>query len=132
VGVRGSNPLSSTTFSQFRGTKESYVGIDVTPSPGGRGAAARQHRGASRQRLARGGQDATWNRQQIANQLRSLLRQYFPAALEAFHTAKAGLGGPEGRTILAVAPTPALAAKLTKPRLRQLLIKAGRQRNIDV
>ena len=81
--------------------------------------------------LARGGQDATWSRQQIAKQLRSLLRQYFPAALEAFHTAKAGLGGPEARTILAVAPTPALAAKLTKPRLRRLLIKAGRQRNID-
>ncbi|HUO38422.1 MAG TPA: IS110 family transposase [Mycobacterium sp.] len=81
--------------------------------------------------LARGGQDATWQRQQIANQLRSLLRQYFPAAIEAFHTAKSGLGGAEARVILAVAPTPALAAKLTKPRLRQLLTKAGRQRNID-
>ena len=37
----------------------------------------------------------------------------------------------DARTILAAAPTPALA-KLTKPRLRQLLLKAGRQRNIDV
>ena len=41
------------------------------------------------------------------------------------------LAGKEARTILAAAPTPALAAKLTKPRLRQLLVKAGRQRNID-
>jgi integrase len=30
VGVRGSNPLSSTTFSQFKGINESYVRIDVT------------------------------------------------------------------------------------------------------
>lgn len=30
--------------------------------------------------LAQAGQDATWNRQQVANQLRSLLREYFPAA----------------------------------------------------
>ncbi|GGY13159.1 hypothetical protein GCM10010326_00420 [Streptomyces xanthochromogenes] len=31
--------------------------------------------------LARAQQDAVWNRQQIANQLRSLLRDYYPAAL---------------------------------------------------
>jgi Transposase len=41
--------------------------------------------------LARGGQDAAWNRQQIANQLRSLLRNYFPAAIEAFKDMKSGL-----------------------------------------
>lgn len=34
--------------------------------------------------LARAQQDATWNRQQIADQLRSLLREYNPSALEAF------------------------------------------------
>jgi transposase len=82
--------------------------------------------------LARGGQDAVWNRQQIANQLRSLLREYFSAAIEAFKDQKSGLASAEARTILAAAPTPALAAKLTKARLRRLLIAAGRQRNIDV
>ena len=81
--------------------------------------------------LARAGQDATWNRMQVANQLRSLLREYFPAALEVFAGTKAGLAGADARTVLAAAPTPALAAKLTKPQLRRLLIKAGRQRNID-
>lgn len=35
--------------------------------------------------LARAGQDTVWARQQVANQLRSLLREYFPAALTAFH-----------------------------------------------
>ena len=81
--------------------------------------------------LARGGQDAVWNRQQIGNQLRSLLREYFPTAIEAFKESRSGLAAAEARTILAAAPTPALAANLTKARLRRLLIAAGRQRNID-
>jgi transposase len=34
--------------------------------------------------LARAQQDAVWNRQQVANQLRSLLREYYPAFVEAF------------------------------------------------
>ena len=54
--------------------------------------------------LARAGQDATWQRQQAANQLRSLLREYFPAALAAFHVKHVGLASPEARTILAAAP----------------------------
>lgn len=41
--------------------------------------------------LARAQQDATWNRQQIANQLRSLLREYYPAALAAVESWKNGL-----------------------------------------
>jgi transposase len=81
--------------------------------------------------LARAGQDATWQRQQSANQLRSLLREYFPAALNAFHVKHVGLTSPEARSVLAAAPTPAVAAKLTKARLRTLLTKAGRRRNLD-
>ncbi|MER8098605.1 hypothetical protein ABT002_35615 [Streptomyces goshikiensis] len=34
--------------------------------------------------MARAQQDAVWSRQQVANRLRSLLRQYFPAMIEAF------------------------------------------------
>ena len=82
--------------------------------------------------LARSGQDAAWRRQQLTNQIRSVLREYFPAASEAFKDTKSGLASAEARVILAAAPTPALAAKLTKTRLRRLLIAAGRQRNIDV
>jgi len=80
--------------------------------------------------LARAGQDAVWNRQQIANQLRSLLREYFPAALTAFHVKHIGLTGVEARAVLAAAPTPALAGELTVEQLEQLLRQAGRQRNI--
>ena len=43
--------------------------------------------------LARGHQDAKWQRQQVANQFRSLLREYFPAAIDAFDAAKSGLAG---------------------------------------
>ena len=39
--------------------------------------------------LARAQQDAVWNRGQLSNQLRSHLKQYFPAALAAFHVAAA-------------------------------------------
>jgi hypothetical protein len=81
--------------------------------------------------LARAQQDAVWNRQQLANQLRSLLREFFPAALAAFHRKHVGLTAPEARAVLAAAPTPTQAASLTTARLRRLLRHAGRQRNLD-
>ncbi|MET9663726.1 IS110 family transposase, partial [Streptomyces sp. NPDC006510] len=54
---------------------------------------------------ARAQQDATWNRQQISNQLRSLLREYYPAALDAFAAWTNGLCRPEARELLKLAPT---------------------------
>ena len=51
--------------------------------------------------------------------------------MTAFHVKHIGLASPEARTILAAAPTPAAAARLTKARLRSLLIKSGRTRNLD-
>jgi len=81
--------------------------------------------------LARAQQDAVWNRQQIANQSRSLLREYYPAALAAFQHRPGGLTRPDARTILALAPTPARAARLTLTQLRSALKKAGRRRGID-
>ncbi|MFE9574378.1 IS110 family transposase [Streptomyces sp. NPDC006692] len=80
--------------------------------------------------LARAQQDATWNRQQIANQLRSLLREYYPTALAAFGPWKNGLCRPEARALLKAAPTPSLAARLTRTQLQAALRRAGRQRRI--
>jgi len=80
--------------------------------------------------LARAQQDAVWNRTQLSNQLRSALREYFPAGIEAFDLKNVGLTSPEARTILAAAPTPAAAAALSVPDLMVLLRTAGRQRNI--
>lgn len=81
--------------------------------------------------LARAQQDAAWNRGQLSNQLRSHLKQYFPAALAAFQVRGIGLDSREARAVLAVAPDPVAAAKLSAARLTSVLRKSGRQRNID-
>jgi transposase len=81
--------------------------------------------------LARAQQDAVWDRTTAHNKLRSHLRQYYPGFLAAFAPASGGIMRPEARTILAAAPTPADAAKLTLTQLRGLLRKAGRRRGID-
>nr|WP_285734388.1 IS110 family transposase [Kitasatospora phosalacinea] len=81
--------------------------------------------------LARAQQDAVWNRQQLGNQIRSLLREYYPAAMEAFQSKAGGLARPDARAVLAAAPTPARAAKLSLAQLRAALKRAGRTRGID-
>ncbi|MEV2215036.1 IS110 family transposase [Streptomyces sp. NPDC050997] len=81
--------------------------------------------------LARAQQDAVWNRQQVANQVRSLLREYYPAALHAFQGKDGGLTRPDARGILTLAPTPAKAAKLTLAQLRAALKRSGRTRAFD-
>jgi transposase len=81
--------------------------------------------------LARAQQDAVWDRTAAHNKLRSHLREYFPGFLAAFAGTRDGIMRPEARVILADAPTPGDAAKLTLPQLRALLKKAGRSRGID-
>jgi transposase len=81
--------------------------------------------------LARAQQDTAWDRTAAHNKLRSHLREYFPGFLAAFSTARDGIMRPEARIILAAAPAPAAAAKLTLAQLRALLRKAGRSRGID-
>jgi len=81
--------------------------------------------------LARAQQDAVWDRVTAHNKLRSHLREYFPGFLAAFADARNGITRPEARVILAAAPAPAAASKLTPAQLRALLKKAGRSRGID-
>jgi hypothetical protein len=81
--------------------------------------------------LARAQQDAVWDRVTAHNKLRSHLREYYPGFLAAFADVKGGIMRPEARAILAAAPTPADAARLTLAQLRALLRKAGRSRGID-
>ena len=81
--------------------------------------------------LARAQQNAVWDRTTAHNKLRSHLREYYPGFLAAFAGGRDGIMRPEARTILAAAPTPADAAKLTLTQLRSLLKKAGRSRGID-
>ena len=81
--------------------------------------------------LARAQQDAVWERVHAQNKLRSHLREYFPGFLAAFGSARGGITRPEARVILAAAPAPADAARLTRARLASLLRKAGRQRGVE-
>jgi transposase len=81
--------------------------------------------------LARAQQDAVWDRTTAHNKLRSHLREYYPGFLAAFAPVRHGILRPEARTVLAAAPTPATAARLTLAQLRALLKKAGRSRGID-
>ncbi|WP_328623814.1 IS110 family transposase [Streptomyces sp. NBC_00353] len=81
--------------------------------------------------LARAQQDAVWARGQAQNKLRSQLREFYPAILDAYAQHKHGLCSREARSILAAAPTPTMAAKLTRRRLQSLLKQAGRVRGIQ-
>ncbi|MDQ2729616.1 MAG: IS110 family transposase [Actinomycetota bacterium] len=78
--------------------------------------------------VARAHQRVIWDRQRQVNRLRSTLREFFPAALEAFGT---DLDHPDALGVLGRAPTPALAATLSVSSIGAALRKAGRQRNIE-
>ena len=76
--------------------------------------------------LARTHQSMIWSRQRQANMLRSMLREFYPAALLAFGE---DLTGRDALAVLAVAPSPEQGRRLTKTRVVAVLRKAGRQRN---
>ncbi|MEU8376577.1 IS110 family transposase [Micromonospora sp. NPDC048894] len=81
--------------------------------------------------LARAHQDTTWRRTRASNELRSLLREYFPGFLAAFAGRKGYLTSPDARAVLAIAATPAGAAKLSRTRIAAALRRGGRQRGVD-
>jgi transposase len=77
--------------------------------------------------LARAHQNLIWTRQRTANQLRSILREFYPAALEAFGQ----LTSPDAASVLQLAPTPTAGRGLTKAKVRRSLAAGGRTRRID-
>ena len=76
--------------------------------------------------LARAQQDAVWDRMQIANKLRSVLREYYPTFLAAFDD----LASKEARATLLLAPSPEQARLVRKSSLSAALHRAGRTRGI--
>jgi transposase len=76
---------------------------------------------------ARAHQTMIWSRVRQVNALRSLLREYYPAALAAFGT---DLADRDALAVLAAAPTPDQGRRLSQTRIETLLRKAGRQRNL--
>jgi hypothetical protein len=78
--------------------------------------------------MARAHQNAIWSRQRQVNALRSALREFYPAALDAFGT---GLDTADALAVLGVAPTPELGRQLSLSKIASALRRGGRQRNID-
>jgi transposase len=78
--------------------------------------------------LARAHQRLIWDRQRQLNRLRSVLREYFPAALDAFGT---DLAHPDALAVLGRATTPAAAAKLSTLAIAAELRRGGRKRYVD-
>jgi Transposase/Transposase IS116/IS110/IS902 family len=77
--------------------------------------------------LARTHQNLIWSKQRQQNALRSMLREFYPAALVAFGD---DLAGRDALAVLAAAPDPARGGKLSTARVSTLLRRAGRQRNV--
>ena len=77
--------------------------------------------------LARAHQSLIWSRQRQLNQLRNALREFYPAALEAFGT---DLASTDALAVLGVAPTPAEGRSLTAARIAAALKRGGRRRHI--
>jgi transposase len=76
--------------------------------------------------VARAHKTMIWERTRHVLRLRHVLREYFPAALEAFDD----LDAPDTLVLLAKAPEPASAAKLTRLQI-QAALKRARRRDID-
>ncbi len=77
--------------------------------------------------LARAQQDAVWDRQQITNKLRSLLREFYPTFLACFPD----LSLMGARAVLALAPSPSRAQALRKSSVAAALRRGGRTRGVD-
>jgi transposase len=71
-------------------------------------------------------QSMIWSRVRQVNVLRSLLREYYPAAVAAFGS---DLASRDALAVLTAAPNPDLGRRLSQSRIETLLRRAGRQRN---
>ena len=76
--------------------------------------------------LARAHQSMIWARRRQANQLRSALREFYPAALAAFDDVTSG----DALAVLKAAPQPALGAALSRAQITAALRRGGRTRRL--
>lgn len=77
--------------------------------------------------LARAHQRLVWSCQRQVNSLRSLLREYYPAALVAFDD----LDHRDALAVLGRAPTPATGRRLSRSAIATTLRRGGRRRSIE-
>lgn len=76
---------------------------------------------------ARAHQNLIWARVRQANQLRNTLREYYPAALNAFND----LTHPDALAVLGRAATPQAGARLSKTQIISALKRGGRKRRLE-
>jgi transposase len=77
--------------------------------------------------VARAHQSLIWDRTRHLQRLRSALREYFPAALEAFAAAGIDVTAPDALELLGRAPDPARAAALSRSKITAALKRARRR-----
>jgi transposase len=77
--------------------------------------------------VARAHQSLIWERTRHMLRLRAALRDYFPAALEAYAQGPLTLTGADTLELLAKAPTPAAAARLSTTQIAAVLKRARRR-----
>ncbi|MFI7611013.1 transposase [Nonomuraea terrae] len=80
--------------------------------------------------LSRAQRHAVNQQQYYLRRLRSQLRTYYPAALQAWQGLPKTILRPEARALLRLAPTPAAAGRLTRRQIASTLAAAGRVRLI--
>jgi hypothetical protein len=78
--------------------------------------------------VARSHQSAIWSRRRLANQLRSALREYYPASLAAFSDLTSG----DALEVLTIAATPVQGRSLSRSKIAAALRRGGRQLNVDI
>jgi transposase len=128
------NPLQASRYRERYGVSgaksdqgDSHMLADMvrTDSHQLRPAAGDTAQAAAVKVVARAHKTLIWDRTRQVQRLRHQLREYFPAALEAFED----LDAPDTLELLGKAPDPARAARLTRAQVAAAL-KRARRRNI--
>jgi transposase len=126
------NPLQASRYRERHGVSgaksdaaDAHVLADMvrTDSHQLRAVAGDSAQAAAVKVVARAHKTLIWERTRHAQRLRHSLRDYFPAALEAF----ADLTAPDTLELLAKAPDPASAARLTTAQISAALKRARRR-----
>jgi transposase len=130
------NPMSTSRYRERHSTSgaksdpgDAFVLAELarTDSHNHRPVAGDSELGEAVKVLARAHQSLIWTRRRQLNQLRSTLREYYPAALEAFDD----LGSSDALAVLGLAATPSLGRSLSRAKIASALRRGGRQRRID-
>ena len=130
------NPMSTSRYRERHSTSgaksdpgDAFVLAELarTDSHNHRVVAGDTELGEAIKVLARGHQSLIWTRRRQLNQLRSTLREFYPAALEAFED----LDSSDAVVVLSIAPTPTLGRQLSRSKIAAALRRGGRQRRID-